>query len=127
MEAEYMTNIMNIVLAQLSPEIIIIPDHSNEKLFEFLTNEYGTSITIIKIANKEFLFDKGRITLLNWYINHINRQQEQQGSQENTVEDDGIVNHKIYFRDHEEGIKTHAYLQMEGLIGLNESQLTVSL
>lgn len=118
---------MNIVLAQLSPEIIIIPDHSDEKLLEFLTNEYGTSITIIKIANKEFLFDKGRIRLLNWYINYINLQKERHNFQESVLEDNEIANYKIHFRDHEEGIKTHAYLQMEGLIELDQSQLTVSL
>ncbi|KAG2193007.1 hypothetical protein INT46_009809 [Mucor plumbeus] len=116
---------MNIVLAQLSPEIIIIPDHSDEKLLEFLTNEYGTSITIIKIANKEFLFDKGRIRLLNWYINYINLQKERHNFQESVLEDNEIANYKIHFRDHEEGIKTHAYLQMEGLIELDQSQLTI--
>lgn len=85
------------------------------------------------MSSKEFLFDKGRITLLNWYINHINQeQQQQQQPSANTAthtdtEDTGIANQHIYFRDHEEGIKTHAYLQMEGLIELDESKLTVSV
>jgi len=119
------------VLAQLSPQTIILPDPSDENLVEFLTSEHGATATLIRTSNKEFLFDKGRITLLNWYISHINQQQEQQPSANTAIytdtEDTGIENHHIYFRDHEEGIKTHAYLQMEGLIELEESQLTVSV
>ncbi|KAK4514100.1 RNA pol II transcription cofactor [Mucor velutinosus] len=119
----------SMLLAQLSPQTIILPDPSDENLVEFLTSEHGATATLIRTSNKEFLFDKGRITLLNWYISHINQQQEQQPSANTAIytdtEDTGIENHHIYFRDHEEGIKTHAYLQMEGLIELEESQLTI--
>ncbi|KAL9558567.1 hypothetical protein PS6_001209 [Mucor atramentarius] len=122
----------SMMLAQLSPQTIILPDHSDENLVEFLTNEYATSTTtLIKMASKEFLFDKGRIALLNWHINHINQQQDQPpqpsdniATHTDTTKTD-IANHHIFFRDHEEGIKTHAYLQMEGLIELDESQLTI--
>ncbi|KAL0142774.1 DNA mismatch repair protein MutS [Mucor lusitanicus] len=121
----------SMLLAQLSPHTIILPDQSDEKLIEFLNDEHGATATLIKMSSKEFLFDKGRITLLNWYINHINQeQQQQQQPSANTAthtdtEDTGIANQHIYFRDHEEGIKTHAYLQMEGLIELDESKLTI--
>ncbi|KAI8636815.1 DNA mismatch repair protein MutS [Parasitella parasitica] len=114
------------ILAQISPQIIIIPDHSNEKLIEFLTNEHGISVTLVKIARNDFLFDKGRITLLNWYIDRVNQQQDiATFNDEDGDEDDQRANQHIYFRDQEEGIKTHAYLQMEGLIELGQCQLTL--
>ncbi|GAN10577.1 DNA mismatch repair protein msh5 [Mucor ambiguus] len=119
----------SMLLAQLSPQCIVLPEQSDEKLVEFLTHEHESTTTLIKMSSKEFLFDKGRITLLNWYINHINPQQKQQPSAntatQTDAEDMGVAGHHIYFRDHEEGIKTHAYLQMEGLIELDKSQLTI--
>ncbi|CEP08657.1 hypothetical protein [Parasitella parasitica] len=114
----------SMLLAQISPQIIIIPDHSNEKLIEFLRNEYGTSITLIEIASRDFLFDKGRIALLNWYIDHVSQPQEST-TVDIDEENDEIANQHIYFRDQDEGIKTHAYLQMDGLIELDQSRLTV--
>ena len=118
------------MLAQLSPHTIILPDQSDEKLLKFLTDEHEATATLINMSNNEFLFDKGRISLLNWYINHINQQQQQQQPSANTTtthtDTEDIAHQHIYFRDHEEGVKTHAYLQMEGLIALDESRLTVS-
>lgn len=119
------------MLAQLSPQTIILPDQSDEKLIEFLTAEHGAAATLIKMSSKEFGFGKGRIALLNWYISRIRQQQQQQQpaniATQTGTEDTGMANHHIYFRDYQEGIKTHACLQMEGLIELDGSQLTVSV
>ncbi|KAL9547867.1 hypothetical protein MBANPS3_005963 [Mucor bainieri] len=131
----------SMLLAQVSPHTILLPDQSDDKLVEFLTHEHGAAVTLIKTSSKEFLFSKGRMTLLNWYVNHISQQQQQDEQQQQqqqqhtslnnnaatytSTEDMDVANQHIYFRDHEEGIKTHAYLQMEGLMELEESQLTI--
>ncbi|CAO3656862.1 unnamed protein product [Mucor fragilis] len=119
----------SMLLAQLSPQTIILPDQSDEKLIEFLTAEHGAAATLIKMSSKEFGFGKGRIALLNWYISRIRQQQQQQQpaniATQTGTEDTGMANHHIYFRDYQEGIKTHACLQMEGLIELDGSQLTI--
>lgn len=69
---------------------------------------------------KDFSFEKGRYLLLNWYIHHIQQQQS-------TYHDDdaSISSQHMFLMDPEEGNKTHAYLQLEGLIHLDSSHLTV--
>lgn len=58
--------------------------------------------------------------LLNWYMDHVNLQNES-----TSVAGTDIVNSNMILVDPEEGNKTQAYLKLEGLINLNESQLTV--
>jgi hypothetical protein len=91
----------------------------------------GTSIEIIKVFGKDFSFEKGRYMLLNWYINYIQQLQQQWSVLSNDIiyndnEEDVISNQNIFLMDPEEGNKTHAYLQLEGLIHLDDSHLTVS-
>jgi DNA mismatch repair protein MSH5 len=98
----------------------------------------GTSIEIKKVFGKDFSFEKGRYMLLNWYINQIQQLQLQQWpsynpsdlynmNEESAAADDTLANQNIFLMDPEEGNKTHAYLQLEGLIHLDHSHLTVSL
>lgn len=61
--------------------------------------------------------------LLNWYVQHI---QENYGTSEHSAADFSMANCNLYFRDPEEGNKTHAYLQLEGLIQLDKSQQSVN-
>lgn len=58
--------------------------------------------------------------LLNWYMDHVNLRNES-----TSVAGTDIVNSNMILVDPEEGNKTQAYLKLEGLINLNESQLTV--
>lgn len=83
-------------------------------------NFLDETIEIRRIATKEFAFDKGRYTVLNWYIDHIHLLQDNVS----TVGTD-VINYNMILVDPEQGNKTHSYLQLEGLINLNESQLTV--
>ncbi|KAI9470796.1 MAG: muts domain V-domain-containing protein [Benjaminiella poitrasii] len=99
------------LIAQVSPTLIIVPDSENSSLQEFISSEYGNSIEVKKVISKDFTFDKGRYQLLNWYL-----QLEQ-------VEDGECV----YMRDPEEGNKTQAYLRLEGIIHMDESQLSASI
>lgn len=78
------------------------------------------AIEIKKTPSKEFTFEKGRYMLLNWYMDHVNLQNES-----TSVAGTDIVNSNMILVDPEEGNKTQAYLKLEGLINLNESQLTV--
>lgn len=91
---------------------------------------------------KDFSFEKGRYMLLNWYINQLQQLQQPQHRQwptassdirtmtegEVVTADDDITmaDRNIFLMDPEEGNKTHAYLQLEGLIHLEHSQLTAS-
>lgn len=84
----------------------------------------GEAVEIKSIPVKDFSFEKGRCRLLNWYIQNI---QDQQRSYEKQSDDTSIANYNIYFRDPEEGNKTHAYLQLEGLIQLDKSQQSVNI
>lgn len=63
--------------------------------------------------------------LLNWFIKYI---QEQQGSStlSQRATEFSMANCNLYFRDPEEGSKTHAYLQLEGLVQLEKSQQSVN-
>ncbi|CAO3701803.1 unnamed protein product [Rhizopus microsporus] len=83
-------------------------------------NFLDETIEIRRIATKEFAFDKGRYTVLNWYIDHIHLLQDNVS----TVGTD-VINYNMILVDPEQGNKTHSYLQLEGLINLNESQLTI--
>lgn len=53
-------------------------------------------------------------------MDHVNLQNES-----TSVAGTDIVNSNMILVDPEEGNKTQAYLKLEGLINLNESQLTV--
>lgn len=88
----------------------------------------GTSIEIQRVMKKDFSFEKGRYALLNWYINHIQLQQGKHLQENDFDEEDlnSLANQHMYLRDPDEGNRTHAYLQLEGLIHLDQSQLTVS-
>lgn len=85
-----------------------------------IQNFLDETIMIRRIATKEFAFDKGRYTVLNWYIDYVHSQQDNVS----TVGTD-VINYNMILVDPEQGNKTHSYLQLEGLINLNESQLTV--
>lgn len=85
-----------------------------------IQNFLDETIMIRRIATKEFAFDKGRYTVLNWYIDYVHSQQDNVS----TVGAD-VINYNMILVDPEQGNKTHSYLQLEGLINLNESQLTV--
>ncbi|KAI9364612.1 muts domain V-domain-containing protein [Pilaira anomala] len=115
-EFEYTT----LLIAQIVPKCIILSDTSDIALFEYFEQEHGTSIEIKKMHGKDFSFEKGRYLLLNWYIHHIQQQQS-------TYHDDdaSISSQHMFLMDPEEGNKTHAYLQLEGLIHLDSSHLTV--
>lgn len=76
------------------------------------------------MIQKDFSFVKGRYILLNWYIDHMQAQEKQ--SEGDSEDMDALVNHHVYLRDPDEECKTHAYLQLEGLIHLDESELTVN-
>jgi DNA mismatch repair protein MSH5 len=87
----------------------------------------GASIEIQRIVQKEFAFEKGRYTLMNWYMHYLQLWQEHEPKEDDGSEDiDSLANHHIYLRDPDEGNKTLAYLHLDGLIHLNESELTVS-
>jgi DNA mismatch repair protein MSH5 len=91
----------------------------------------GTSIEVKKVLAKDFSFEKGRYMLLNWYINHIQQVQQPHSysniydEYDNMNEEDSTANENVFLVDPEEGNKTHAYLQLEGLISLDNSSLTV--
>jgi DNA mismatch repair protein MSH5 len=129
--------IYSIVIAQISPNLILISDSSDNTLKDFITSEYGTYMLLVyiwlsylgetietkTIPVKEFSFEKGRYMLLNWYILYIQEQQHRNY----TSSEFSMPNYNIYFRDPEEGNKTHAYLQLEGLVQLDKSQHSVNL
>lgn len=58
--------------------------------------------------------------LLNWFINHI---QHNAYSSSNML--DELDHEKVILIDPQEGNKTHAFLQLESLIHLENSKLTV--
>ncbi|KAG1052921.1 hypothetical protein G6F43_004968 [Rhizopus delemar] len=100
------------------PKLILVSDSNNDAFVSFLEG-YDEAIEVKKTPSKEFTFEKGRYMLLNWYMDHINLQNES-----TSVAGTDIVNSNMILMDPEEGNKTQAYLKLEGLINLNESQLT---
>lgn len=64
--------------------------------------------------------------LLNWYINHFQTMQDKYPIHTSEAEDI-LPNQNIFLMDPEEGNKTQAYLQLEGLIHLDDSYLTVCI
>ncbi|ORE09067.1 hypothetical protein BCV72DRAFT_333979 [Rhizopus microsporus var. microsporus] len=107
------------LITQFMLKSILIPDSSSDEFVNFL-QEYDETIELKRIATKEFAFDKGRYTVLNWYIDYVH---PQQGSV-STV-GTSVIDYNMMLADPEQGNKTHSYLQLEGLINLNESQLTI--
>ncbi|RCH88492.1 MutS protein msh5 [Rhizopus azygosporus] len=107
------------LITQFMLKSILIPDSSSDEFVNFLQG-YDETIMIRRIATKEFAFDKGRYTVLNWYIDYVHSQQDNVS----TVGTD-VINYNMILVDPEQGNKTHSYLQLEGLINLNESQLTI--
>ncbi|KAI7898974.1 muts domain V-domain-containing protein [Cokeromyces recurvatus] len=107
-QLEYTT----MLIAQILPTFIIISDAIEQynRLFEVLKVEYGTSIEIKKVPAKDFMYEKGHSILLNWYIQHMNKGDDEE---------------HIYLRDPDEGNKTHAYLHLEGILYLDESRISV--
>lgn len=135
---------MFIVIAQIMPKILILSDANDDILLEKIYQEYGTfhmrppntyslykslftgaSIEIKKVLQKDFSFEKGRYMLLNWYISHFQNLQSQNLFTSRDAIEETLSNQNIFFMDPEEGNKTHAYLQLEGLIHLDDSYLTV--
>ncbi|KAG0866578.1 hypothetical protein G6F16_009379 [Rhizopus arrhizus] len=108
----------SMIIAQSMPKLILVSDSNNDAFVSFLEG-YDEAIEIKKIPSKEFTFEKGRYMLLNWYMDHVNLQNES-----TSVAGTDIVNSNMILVDPEEGNKTQAYLKLEGLINLNESQLT---
>lgn len=96
-------------------------------LHMFLYPSLGSSIEMKRVLQKDFLFEKGRYMLLNWYINHFQNIQGQYPSTSQEVTEDTLSNQNVLFMDPEEGNKTQAYLQLEGLIHLDDSYLTVCI
>ncbi|KAG2235169.1 hypothetical protein INT48_003513 [Thamnidium elegans] len=114
-------NFLFAVIAQILPKLIILPDTSEDELFEYFDKEHGVSIEIKKIRSKDFSFEKGRYMLLNWFIHKL---QLQQTMYEPNDTEESLANQNMFMVDPEEGSRTHAYLQLEGLIHLDTSQLT---
>lgn len=131
-----------VVIAQVSPKLLIVSESSDELLLNFLQEEYGkkvktwlhvnlysytssglgTSIEIEKVLGKDFVYEKGRYLLLNWFINHI---QNSAYNLNNITGEDTFDDEKIVLIDPQEGNKTHAFLQLESVINLEKSKLTV--
>ncbi|KAI8049134.1 DNA mismatch repair protein MutS [Gilbertella persicaria] len=103
-ESDQFENVLTLI-AQISPSLLFLSD--KQDLQAFIKHHYGNTIEIKTILAKDMAFEKGRYMLLNWFIHHI--------QQDN-----------IYLRDPEEGNKTHAYLQLEGLVQLDDSLLSVA-
>lgn len=61
--------------------------------------------------------------LLNWFIHKLQLQQTMYELEDN---EQNSANQNMFMVDPEEGSRTHAYLQLEGLIHLDTSHLTVS-
>ncbi|GAA5812728.1 hypothetical protein MFLAVUS_006186 [Mucor flavus] len=114
---EYIT----MLIAQILPKLIILPDTSEDVLFEYFEKEHGASIEIKKIRAKDFSFEKGRYMLLNWFIHKLQLQQTMYKLEDN---EKNPANQNLFMVDPEEGSRTHAYLQLEGLIHLDTSHLT---
>ncbi|CAO3702359.1 unnamed protein product [Rhizopus stolonifer] len=98
----------SILVAQCMPNIILLPDLNEDSFIHFL-NANDESIEMKKMPPKDFNFEKGQYSLLNWYTDYVQTND---------------TSHMILV-DPEEGNKTHVYLRLEGLINLNASQLTV--
>ncbi|RCH84523.1 MutS protein msh5, partial [Rhizopus stolonifer] len=115
-ESDQFENVLTLI-AQISPSLLFLSDKQDLQVFikhhygMYLYSVYliwlGNTIEIKTILAKDMAFEKGRYMLLNWFIHHI--------QQDN-----------IYLRDPEEGNKTHAYLQLEGLVQLDDSLLSVA-
>ncbi|KAI9255012.1 muts domain V-domain-containing protein [Helicostylum pulchrum] len=115
---EYIT----MLIAQILPKLIILPDTSEDVLFEYFEKEHGASIEIKKMRAKDFSFDKGRYMLLNWFIHKL---QLQQTMYEMNDDNQNLANRNMFMVDPEEGSRTHAYLQLEGLIHIDTSHLSI--
>lgn len=76
------------------------------------------------MLGKDFVYEKGRYLLLNWFINHI---QNGAYNSNNMVGEDTFDEEKIVLIDPQEGNKTHAFLQLNSVVDLENSKLTVSL
>ncbi|KAG2200478.1 hypothetical protein INT47_011458 [Mucor saturninus] len=113
------------LITQVMPKLLILSDVNEDILLEKITQEHGTSIEIKKVLQKDFSFEKGRYMLLNWYIKHFQTLHEQNSFTLQDAAEESLSNQNIFLIDPEEGNKTQAYLQLEGLIHLDNSYLTV--
>ncbi|KAI8373882.1 muts domain V-domain-containing protein [Blakeslea trispora] len=111
---------VSILIAQCSPTLILLSESNMDSLQNLIQSHHGGSIKTQIVPNKDLTFEKGRMMLLNWFIRHI-----QLDKSDNNSDQVSLVHHNVYLRDPEEGSKTHAYLQLEGLIQLENSHFSI--
>ncbi|KAI8973857.1 DNA mismatch repair protein MutS [Pilobolus umbonatus] len=103
------------------PNQVFISDSTDDCLCEWI-QEQDPSVTLKTIPSKEFLFEKGRNELLNWYLSSMSVPRRHQHLDSNPNND--IPSH-IYMMDSDGSHKTHAFLCLEGVLPMDRNHLTI--
>ncbi|KAI8889964.1 hypothetical protein K501DRAFT_313117 [Backusella circina FSU 941] len=104
------------LIAQVEPQIVVIPELSDDLLYKAIV-EHNSNIEIKKIKAKEFLFHKGKLELLNWFIQYQIENKHQQVGEE--------MYKNILLTNVDQDEKMHALLKLESVFRLEENKRTV--